>query len=197
MTTVTDLHQRSRAADRFLPDHDVRTSHAIEVDAPPDVVYRAARDLDMGKSLPVMVLFALRTIPHVVMGKTRPSRTLTLDLVLDAGFTVLEERAPEELVIGVAGRFWRPDSGLVRVAPEDFSHFDRPGYAKATMSFIVEERGSGSLLITETRVACIDEAARRKFSLYWRAIGPFSGFIRRLMLARVKKAAEATGSGRR
>lgn len=83
-----------------------------------------------------------------------------------------------------------PDSGLVRIAPEEFRGFDEPGYAKGVLTFIVEEQGSGSLLATETRVACTDASALRKFSLYWRAIGPFSGLIRLLMLYEVKRTAE-------
>jgi hypothetical protein len=195
VTSVRD-QRRQGAADRLLPSYDVRTSHALEIDAPTDVTYRAARELDMGKSVPAAILFAIRTIPHVLTGKTRPTRSLTLQMVLDAGFTILEERPPEELVIGVAGKFWRPDSGLLRVARGDFTSFDEPGYAKATLSFTVEEHGAGSLLATETRVACTDDSARRKFLLYWRVIAPFSGFIRRSMLKGVKRAAEATWSSR-
>jgi hypothetical protein len=58
------------------------------------------------------------------------------------------------------------------------------------MTFTIEERPGGSLLGTETRVASTDESARRKFSIYWRAIGPFSGLIRKILLRQIKGAAE-------
>ncbi len=154
------------------------------------MTYRAARELDVGRSLPVVALLALRGVPHFLTGKARPTRSLTLESFLEAGFTILEERPPREFVIGAIGRFWRPDSGFVRIAPEEFGSFDDPGYAKAALTFVVEERGRGSLLSTETRVACTDASARRKFSLYWRVVGPFSGLIRRLVLEQVKRAAE-------
>jgi hypothetical protein len=94
-------------------------------------------------------------------------------------------------LLGVVGKFWRPDSGIERIAPDAFQNFDDPGFAKAVLAFTVEERaGTSSILATETRVACTDGSARRKFMLYWRAIGPFSGFIRPLMLNQVKRAAE-------
>lgn len=181
------------AIDRYLAVYDVRTAHATEVDATPTETYRAVRDLDLGRSLPIAALFALRGLPHLVTGKVRPSRSITLQTVLQAGFTVLEEQPPNEFVMGAVGRFWRPDSGLVSITPEEFRPFDEPGYAKAALSFRVEERGGGSLLATETRVACIDASARRKFSVYWRVIGPFSGLIRRLMLDQVKRRAEGAG----
>jgi hypothetical protein len=179
-----------RAIDRHLEVYDIRSSHAIEVDASATVTYRAVRDLDLGRSVPMTALFALRGLPHLLTGKARPSRSITLETFLQAGFTILEERPPRELVMGVVGRFWRPDSGLVRIAPEEFRRFDEPGYAKVALTFIVAEHGRGSLLATETRVACTDASALRKFSLYWRVIGPFSGLIRRLMLKEVKRSAE-------
>ncbi|MGH9195501.1 MAG: hypothetical protein ACRD1T_07160, partial [Acidimicrobiia bacterium] len=114
-----------------------------------------------------------------------------LETMLAAGFVMVEEKAPLEFVMGAVGKFWRPDSGMVRIAPDEFRDFEAPGYAKGIVTFTVEERDrTRSLLATETRVACTCPAARRKFLLYWRAIGPFSGLIRRLMLKEVKRAAE-------
>jgi hypothetical protein len=40
----------------------------------------------------------------------------------------------------------------------------------------------GRLLTTETRIAAVDDAARRAFMRYWRIVGPFSGLIRRRWL---------------
>ncbi|MDQ3940684.1 MAG: hypothetical protein M3238_04950 [Actinomycetota bacterium] len=178
------------AIDRYLAVYDIRSSHSIEVDAAATTTYQALRELDLARSVPVAALFALRGLPHLVTGKVRLSRSLTLETVLQAGFRILEERPPREFVMGAVGKFWRPDSGLVRIALEEFRSFDEPDYAKAALTFIVEEHGTGSLLSTETRVACTDASARRKFSLYWRLIGPFSGLIRRLMLEQVKRIAE-------
>jgi|SRR5918992_2332267 hypothetical protein len=189
--TASDARRHGESAiDRYLEIYDVRSSHEIEIDAAPTATYRALRDLDLAKSVPIAVLFALRAIPHFVTGKARPSRSITLDTILEAGFTILEERPPHELVMGAVGRFWRPDSGLVPIAAEDFRSFDESGYAKAALAFTVEEHENGSLLATETRVACMDASALRKFSLYWRVIEPFSGLIRRLMLDEVKRTAE-------
>lgn len=191
MSTSPGAPQRDPAVDRYMEVFDVRSRHEIEVHAPAGVTYRAARDLDIGRSIPVMVLFAIRTLPHLLTGKTRPSRSITLQAFLDAGFVMLEEDPPRELVMGSVGKFWRPDGGMVRLPADDFRSFDTPGFAKGILTFTVTQVGPArSLLATETRVACTDEAARRKFLLYWRAIGPFSALIRRLMLNEVKRTAE-------
>jgi hypothetical protein len=177
--------------DRYLGSFDVRSSFALPVSASPEVTYQAARDLDLGDSLPVMALFAIRAVPHLLSGKVRPSRSMTLDTMLEAGFVMLGEEGPKELVVGAVGKFWRPDSGIERVSADDFVDFDRPGFAKGAMNLRVTPMSGGSLLATETRVLCTDAASRRKFLLYWRAIAPFSGYIRVVMLRRIRKAAEA------
>ena len=177
--------------DRY-PDHwDVRSRHETVMHASAGETYQAVRELDMGRSLPV-ALFAIRAVPHLLTGKARPRRSLTLDTFLEAGFMILAEEPGRELVLGAVGRFWRLDSGIERIDPEEFEGFDRPGFAKAALSFTLEEQGPASTaLATETRVLCTDPAARQRFLLYWRLIGPFSGAIRRLMLGKAKRAAEA------
>ena len=179
------------AIDRCLPDYDMRSIYKIKVNAHVEDTYRAARTLDLSSSLPVRGLFALRGLPHLLLRKAKFDRSLTLESFLDAGFMILEERAPHEFVMGVVGKFWRPDSGFLAVAPGDFATYDEPGYAKGVLDFRVSEQRGGCLLTTETRVRCTDASSRRKFGLYWRAIGPFSGFIRHQMLRQVKRTAEA------
>ena len=169
--------------DRYLDHWDVRSRHETVVHASAGETYQAVRELDMGRSLPAIPLFAIRSVPHLLTGKARPRRSLTLDTFLKAGFIILAEEPGRELVVGAIGRFWRLDSGIERIAPEEFQAFDRPGFAKAALSFTLEEQGPAkTVLATETRVLCTDPAARQRFLLYWRLIGPFSGAIRRLML---------------
>ena len=187
---VTEV--RTDVLDRYLPAYDVRSRHEIEVHAPAAAAYRAARALDIGRSVPMTMLFAVRGLPHLLTGKLRPSRSFTLETIREFGFVILEENPPRQFALGAVGKFWRPDSGMVRIDPDEFGTFDTPGFAKAIVVFTVEEHDpTSSLVATETRVACTDASARRKFSLYWRAIGPFSGLIRQLMLREIKRAAEA------
>jgi len=111
------------------------------------------------------------------------------------GFTKLAEVPGEELVFGLAGRFWRPDGGLERLAgPEEFRAFSKEGCVKAAWNLRVVETGPGtSRLTTETRVLGLGGGARRRFRLYWAFVGPFSGMIRRMLLRGVRRSAEQGG----
>jgi hypothetical protein len=60
---------------------------------------------------------------------------------------------------------------------------------KIAVAFEAEPIPGGSRLATETRVRALDDRARRRFRLYWLAIGPFSGLIRRRWLRAVQEAA--------
>jgi len=60
---------------------------------------------------------------------------------------------------------------------------------KIAIAFEAEPIPGGSRLATETRVQALDDRARRRFRLYWLAIGEFSGLIRRRWLRAVQEAA--------
>jgi len=62
---------------------------------------------------------------------------------------------------------------------------------KVAIAFEAEPVPGGSRLATETRVAALDERARRRFRLYWLAVGEFSGLIRRRWLRAAQEAARA------
>jgi hypothetical protein len=178
--------------DNFLPDYDVVERHETFIAAAPTRVYKCVRALDVGRMPFTAALLALRGIPHLLTGAVRPSLRMTLDDLVHLGFVVLADDPPRELVLGVAGRFWRPTSGVVRISPSDFGRFAEPGHVRAAWNFRIESEHGGSRLRTETRVECIDDAARRRFRLYWTVIGPFSGLIRRDMLRAIRRDAEAT-----
>jgi hypothetical protein len=62
---------------------------------------------------------------------------------------------------------------------------------KIAIAFEAEPIPGGSRLATETRVSAIDDHGRRRFRLYWLAIGEFSGLIRRRWLRAAQDAARA------
>jgi hypothetical protein len=96
-----------------------------------------------------------------------------------------------EVVLGVAGRFWRLDGGIVRgITPVAFADFRREGYAKAVWSFALAPAVGGTQLSTETRVQTFGRTPTLKFRAYWLLVGPFSGLIRKAMLREVKRMAE-------
>jgi len=177
--------------DTWMPTWDAVERHQTHVRAPREAVWRAARTLDFARSPVVRALFALRSLPGLCSRGPRRALGGTLDGLLRSGFVLLGERPGEELLLGLVGRFWRPDGGIVRLTADELRTFDRPGYAVATWNFTLAADHGGSRLATETRVRCTDAAARRSFRRYWAVVGPFSGLIRREMLRSIRRAAEA------
>ncbi|HWK88795.1 MAG TPA: hypothetical protein VNP72_02335 [Longimicrobium sp.] len=182
--------------DGWMGDYHFAERHALRVAAPPERVYAAARRLDFRGSWVIGALYALRSLPALLARRGRaregsPLATTGDELLRSGGFVMLEEEPPRELVMGLVGRFWKPSGGLVPVTPEGFRAFAQPGYAVAAWNFTVAGEGHGSLLATETRVRCTDDAARRRFRPYWTLIRPFSGLIRMEILRSVRRAALA------
>ena len=174
-----------------MPDFDVVEYHETVVDARSTDVYRAALSVDLGRSLPVQVLFAIRSVPAYLTGKRKPSRSMTIGDLTEAGFVNLAEEEGSELVFGAVGRFWLPTSDIRQIAADDFVAYDEPGTCKAVMNIKVEEHGSKTILSTETRVVGTDATARRLFGVYWKVIGPFSALIRRILLTSIQREAES------
>jgi hypothetical protein len=104
---------------------------------------------------------------------------------------VVATAAPEELVLGVLGRFWTVSGErCANVGVETFHVGPPAGLALAGWNFTIAPFRDGlSVLRTETRVLCAPDV-RRKFGLYWRLIRPGSGLIRREMLGAIRRAAE-------
>ena len=190
--------------DRFLPEYDVSKRHSIEIPAPRERVFDALERYDFGSSLVTGALLRLRGYGWRRRRAAEGQAASLSERLVRFGFTLLAETPGEELVFGLAGRFWRPDGGLRPVPAAEFESFAEPGFAKAAWNLRVgnllgsglhlPHAGSGlhlpqCELSTETRVLCFGEATRRKFLVYWRLIEPFSGAIRWSLLRGVRRRA--------
>ena len=179
MTTSTQ--DRSRI-DEFLPNYDFCAAYEIRIDAPTSVVYECLLRSDFSELWLVRVLMTLRS------GKRLPRNRVPSDLrrrLQGTGFVMLAEVPGDELVIGVAGRFWRPDGGrCMGLTADDFTEFSRPGYAKVAWNFKLRADSTEStVLSTETRIKCFG-AAFWKFRLYWTVVGPFRASCERRFLSK-------------
>ena len=177
--------------DEFLPRYDFSERHETFVAATPEATLVAARKLAPRDVPLLLVLLTIRSVPHLISRRRlmiAPDGAI-VEQVVRLGFVVLADR-PREHVVGVVGKFWRPDSGLLPVQAEEFAGFSEPGFAKAVVDFRTEPSGDGCVLSTETRIQSTDESARRKFGLYWRVIVPGSAAIRRAWLRAIKRRAE-------
>jgi hypothetical protein len=169
--------------DEIMPDSDVAATYSILIQAPPDKVYKM---LEGG--IPVgsitKLLMGLRGIPRFFRKRNAP-------LPQDP-FYRLKQLQDREIVLGIAGQFWKPVSKIVPIhSLQEFLDFQQDGYCKAAMNMkIVEKAPRQSLLSTETRVLCYG-SAKKHFKGYWRLIGPFSGLIRLEMLRKIRKNVES------
>jgi len=154
-----------KSLDAFLPDYEFGERHRIAIRAAPDRIDRALRELKVEDVPAVRLLFALRGMP-------RQGRVLG---VIGGLGSVPDDVPGVGIVVGLRGQFWR------------WSGTGEGPQAQAVADFRIE----GEALSTETRVHVPDLVARRKFARYWRAIRPFSGLIRILILRAARRKAEA------
>jgi len=170
--------------DDFVPEFEFNEIHQTVVPAPRDAVRRALDEWRPSDSFVWRWLVRLRGLG---------SLNDTLREWAEAnGFLRLAETS-DEVVYGQAGRFWSPNERAALVSPrtvEEFRRLTDPRYAVAAMNIIVETlEADRTRLYTETRIHCLGPTARRSFRLYWLAIRPFSGLLRRAMLRGIKAAA--------
>jgi hypothetical protein len=192
---TTSTQDRSRI-DEFLPNYDFCAAYEIRIDAPTSVVYECLLRSDFSELWLVRVLMTLRS------GKRLPRNRVPSDLrrrLQGTGFVMLAEAPGDELVIGVAGQFWRPDGGrCLDLTADEFAGFSRPGYAKGAWNFKLRaESPESTLLSTETRIKCFGQAALWKFRIYWSLVGPFSGLMRKAILKQIKTEAESKANPHR
>lgn len=166
--------------DTHVPEWDFRERHATRVNASPERVFAAVREVTLAEMGVFRVLAWLRGIRVPV---DRP----VLE-VASTTWSVLADERGRELVLGAVGQPWRLRGG--NNPGGDFATFNRPGYAKMAINWRLE----GTTLSTETRVLATDAAARRKFRRYWLVIRPFSGLIRRVWLRAIRRRAERSGT---
>ena len=182
--------------DQFASVYQFNEIHSIRVMAPKERAYRAIKEVTADEILLFRALTWVRRFgrpgPESILNP--PERLPILDVATRTGFLLLAEEPEREIVVGTAvaaPRGWRPKR---QPTPEDFKAVREPGFALATMNFLVEETGPGACIVTtETRVYATDAAARRRFAMYWRTIYPGSSLIRRMWLRAVKRRAEAAG----
>ena len=176
--------------DQYLPRYDVVERHQIHIDAPADLVYAAARDMDLRKSLLTRAIFETRSL---VLGAERGeqhSRGLLAEMMA-LGWGALAERPGREIVMGAICRPWEANVAFQPLAPDVFAAFCEPGYVKIAWTLRADpEPGGSTRFLTETRAAGTDPVARRRFRAYWSFVSPGVALIRRLSLGPLKRDAE-------
>jgi len=153
--------------DEIMPRWQFEEHHEIQINAPPERIWSAIRDVTPREIRLFQTLTAIRRFGRS-SGENilnAPDTKPILDVATHSGFHVLVDDPPRELVLGT------------HVSPQ----------ALAVMNFRLE----GTRLMTETRVFGQTDEARRSFAVYWRLIRPGSGIIRRSWLEAIKRRAES------
>lgn len=167
--------------DTYLNRYQFREHHQIDCAAEPLTCFDAARNIDMSASTITCLLLRLRGLP-------------TSDLRLQAflenmKFTWLAEDAPREFVIG----FGLKSTLAIDIIDDQQAFIDGcNGYTlKCVWNFRCQPIAPMKTRVsTETRILCLTQKRHYQFLLYWLAIRPFSGLIRREMLRLIKAKAE-------
>ncbi len=179
----------------FLTDYTFYERHEAAVgDAPPSRIIDAVAAFDMRDDPVIDTLLRAREWPARLVQGLGGKQCERFDL---SAFTPLY-RDDRELMLGLAGRFWRPDFGLVTVADAAaFIALTRRDIARLVLRFRVPEEAKdearagakhNARLVTETFVACPSFGTKALMTPYWFAIRASSGWIRKRTLAAVAKA---------
>jgi hypothetical protein len=168
--------------DEFLPVYDVSDEVATVVEADTATTWDALMDVDLievGRRRPLVALLgAVRILPDLLWqrlhGESAPApERLTLrdttELPMSGGgWVLLGERPPDEIALGLVGKFWRPVIEFADVDPGAFKDFAEPGFAKTIYALGTRRLDGGrTLLWAMMRTATTDEHARTWFRRYW------------------------------
>lgn len=158
--------------------------HALPVDAPPERALSAALALRLSDVPAVRALFALRRLRH---GPDQPLR----DFFSAPPFAALADEPGREWVFGVMRPAPGPDEAAGGAAgAAAFARALGAARFAAIGNFRAEPRDGGALLWTETWVRTRGVRAGATFAAYWLAIGPWSAWIRRVILRAARARAE-------
>jgi hypothetical protein len=186
------VDRASTRLDEFAPAWQFREVHSIRIAAPPSRVFEAIRQVRADEIVLFRTLTWIRrggrAIPPSILnpGSNEP----LIDVATRTTFVRLADVPPYELVIGTI--VLSPTGARGELSPRVFQVTLPPGFALATMNFLVTPDGhAGSIVTTETRVYANNPAARRRFAVYWRLIYPGSALIRRMWLRAIAGRAGA------
>jgi hypothetical protein len=180
--------------DEWMPSWQFDEEHTIHVDAPPEKVFAAIREVRANEIFLFRTLTAIRRCgkpgPESIMNA--PEEKPLLDVATATTFIYLADDPPRELVVGTVVAAPRGIHAPAKLTPEVFRKTLPPGVALATMNFLVtpDDRG-GSTITSVTRVSGNSPSIVRRFAVYWRIIHPGSDIIRRTWLRAIKRRAEA------
>lgn len=187
-------------ASEFVPGATSGNTTEMDIEAPPELVWKALQALQFDDLRVTKLLIGIRSLPGVALGRgpvrRRRGGTRTsplLEAITSSRFIILHSEPDRILTLGIVGQFWRLTGGNDAAVkdPATFVEFDEPGFVKSAIDFVLVPNGSGTRLTTNTCNRATDESTARLFRNYWRVIGLGSKLIRLDMLRAVRRRAES------
>jgi hypothetical protein len=177
--------------DGFMPTYEVVERHHIRVEAPADITFAAACEVDFQQSAVIRAIFKGRELMlGSVPDEMKRPRGL-LELTRSLGWGVLAEIPGREVVVGAVTQPWKANVVFCAVPPDRFAAFNEPDYVKIAWTLRADPLdGRRSMARSETRVMTTDQEARRKFRRYWSLFSPGIVLIRLVAMTLVRADAE-------
>jgi len=181
------------ALDEFVPVYQFDELHSIRIQAPPERIFKAIKEVSADEIALFRALTWIRRFgrPGAEGILNAPRGVPILDVATETGFIKLAEELEREIVLGTAvvrPPGWRPSR---EPTPDQFKELHTPGFALSAINFRIDtEDSKDNRLTTETRVYATDASARRKFAAYWRVIYPGSALLRVTWLRAIRLRAE-------
>lgn len=185
-----DRHQSLCHTPYLSLTHFYEKHQSAPMYAAPHAILAAVAKYDMRNDRVANALMTLRELPGKVLRPGRQPADPQPEFGLHT-FTLLQ-RQDDQISFGLAGRFWRPDMGII--ALKDAAHFERlqdGGVARLVLHFHLLPEGKAWRLCTETFIGCPDTRTRLKLLPYWLLIRAASGLIRRRTLAAIRRQVSA------
>jgi hypothetical protein len=183
---VAVIPDATTTLDVLLPDFQYRTLHGRAVEASLDRVASAMRTTPLADAHVAQALYAVRTAGRSLRKRRR--------LIADAGdgedgFLRIAD-LPYEVVAGFAGRPWPGgDQDGMPATAEEWRAFQPVDAVKVALSIRCLQADYGTLLITETRIQC-GQQALQPFGRYWLIIRAGSTLVRHSLLRAIAREAE-------
>ena len=157
--------------DALLPRATVRTRHRRTAAAPPEALWRAARQIRLADTRRLGRLVRWR-IPGTPPGQTYDR------LFRSYPFTILDE-GESHLVSGLCGRIWTLHRDYPALAgAEQFRTWNEPGTVRVLFAHWVVAAGDGRAeLCSEARVEAVDRVSAVRLKALWAVIGRFEPLV--------------------
>src|SRR5512147_2380112 len=145
----TRVTARGMRLDEFAPVYQFNEVHAVRVNAPRARVYQALKAVSADEILFFRTLTWIRRLgrrgPESILNA--PEHLPILEVATRSGFVVLAEEPEREIVVGAVVLAPRPPHPRRRLVAGDFKDFREPGFALATMNFLVQDEGTGASIV--------------------------------------------------